>query len=81
MYNFSFHEGMVVLNSVKFKPRLIVQIKCHLAAHTYVADNLFTAIILFNTVTPEAKKASISSKRVFEFYYTSLQNYRKTPFI
>ena len=62
-----FHEGIIVLNSVKFETRLIGQIESHLCKH--VADNLFTAIISFNTVRTEAKKVSNNSKRILEIYY------------
>ena len=62
-----FHEGIIVLNSVKFETRSIGQIESHLRKH--VADNLFTAIILFNAVRTEAKKVSNNSKRILEFYY------------
>ena len=64
-----FHEGIIVLNSVKFETRSIGQIESHLRKH--VADNLFTctAIISFNAVRTEAKKVSNNSKRILEFYY------------
>ena len=60
-----FHEGIIVLNSVKFETRLIGQTESHLRKH--VADSLFTAVISFNAVRTEAKKVSNNSERILEF--------------
>ena len=49
----------------KFENRSIVQIECH-SKHPHVADSLFTAITLFNTVRNEAKKVDYSSHRIVD---------------
>ena len=49
----------------ELETRSIVQIECH-SKHTHVADSIFTAIILFNTVRDEAKKVNYNSHRIVD---------------
>ena len=57
-----FPKGMVVLNSVKFETRSIVQIECHLKRTHEMKQTIFFYWHKFaNTIRTEAKKASNSS--------------------